>query len=96
MRRLQPDLILTQQLCDVCAVGYGSVARLAATLPGPPRVVKLEPFCLADVFTNIRTVAALTGMPARGEAVVATLAERVEAYSDRSYRDECTNLVIIC
>src|SRR5437660_1172615 len=40
--RLRPDVILTQKLCDVCAVGYGTVARLAETLPGPPQVVNLE------------------------------------------------------
>ena len=37
LRKLQPDVILTQKLCDVCAVGYGTVAKLAQTLPGPPR-----------------------------------------------------------
>ena len=36
---LRPDVILTQKLCDVCAVGYGTVARLAASLPGPPTVL---------------------------------------------------------
>ena len=35
LRQLRPDVILTQKLCDVCAVGYGTVARLARTLPGP-------------------------------------------------------------
>jgi len=54
LRELQPDVILTQKLCDVCAVGYGTVARLAATLPGPPTVVNLEPSSLADIFDNIR------------------------------------------
>ncbi|HEY3660885.1 MAG TPA: BtuF-related (seleno)protein, partial [Candidatus Udaeobacter sp.] len=39
LRKLQPDVILTQKLCDVCAVGYGTVAKLAQTLPGPPQVV---------------------------------------------------------
>ena len=37
LRELRPDVILTQKLCDVCAVGYGTVARLAETLPGPQR-----------------------------------------------------------
>src|SRR5215472_15088604 len=41
LRRLQPDVILTQKLCDVCAVGYGTVAKLAQTLPDPPRIVNL-------------------------------------------------------
>jgi iron complex transport system substrate-binding protein len=38
LRELRPDLILTQKLCDVCAVGYGTVARLAAAFPGPPKL----------------------------------------------------------
>ncbi|PQV64290.1 iron complex transport system substrate-binding protein [Abditibacterium utsteinense] len=79
MRELRPDLILTQKLCDVCAVGYGSVAKMAAQLPGPPRVVNLEPSCLEDVFANIRAVAVVTGVAARGETVVAGLRARVEA-----------------
>src|SRR5438874_425630 len=41
LRELRPDVILTQRLCDVCAVGYGTVAHLAETLPGPPQVVNL-------------------------------------------------------
>jgi hypothetical protein len=52
LRELRPDIILTQKLCDVCAIGYGTVARLAATLPGPPMVVNLEPSSLADIFAN--------------------------------------------
>ncbi len=54
LRELRPDLILTQKLCDVCAVGYGTVARLAAALPGPPKVVNLEPSSLSNIFENIR------------------------------------------
>jgi iron complex transport system substrate-binding protein len=57
LRKLQPDVILTQKLCDVCAVGYGTVAKLAQTLPGPPQVVNLEPTSLADIFGDIRRVA---------------------------------------
>jgi iron complex transport system substrate-binding protein len=79
LRSLRPDVILTQRLCDVCAVGYGSVLALAATLPGPPRVVNLEPSSLADIFANIRLVAETLGVPHRWEAVVAALGERVEA-----------------
>ena len=57
LRKLQPDAILTQRLCDVCAVGYGTVAKLAQTLPGPPQVVNLEPRSLSDIFDDIRRVA---------------------------------------
>src|SRR4030095_5556078 len=54
LRELRPDVILTQKLCDVCAVGYGTVARLAETLPGPPRVMNLEPTSFSDIFDDIR------------------------------------------
>jgi iron complex transport system substrate-binding protein len=77
LRDLAPDLILTQKLCDVCAPAYGSVAALAAALPSRPRVLNLEPKSLADVFDNVRAVAAAMGHPARAAAVVAGLEGRV-------------------
>ncbi len=84
LRELGPDVILTQQLCDVCAVGYGTVAWLAATLPGPPQVVNLEPSSLADIFENIQRVAQACGVPDRAEGVLAGLAARVEAVRSRA------------
>src|SRR5438128_9558221 len=84
LRELRPDVVLTQKLCDVCAVGYGTVARLAETLPGPPRVVNLEPSGLADIFENIREVAAACGVAERAERVIANLSARVEAVRDRA------------
>jgi iron complex transport system substrate-binding protein len=78
LRKLQPDLILTQRLCDVCAVGYGTVAKLVQTFPGPPRVVNLEPTCLADIFEDIRRVADACDVRERAEKLVVNLSERVE------------------
>src|SRR5216117_3438802 len=54
IRRLQPDVIITQRLCDVCAVGYESVTAFAATLPGPPHVINLDPSSVPDVLQDIR------------------------------------------
>ena len=84
LRRLRPDVIVTQRLCDVCAVAYGSVARFAATLPGPPQVVNLEPSSLADILANVRHVARVLGVPGRGDEVVQALEERVEAVRVRA------------
>jgi iron complex transport system substrate-binding protein len=83
LRRLKPDVILTQRLCDVCAVDYESVAAFAATLPGPPQVVNLEPSSLADIFENIRQVARVLGVPERADAVVTALTARVDAAQAR-------------
>ena len=78
LRELRPDVILTQKLCDVCAVGYGTVARLAETLPGPPTVVNLEPSSVSDIFDDIRRVAEACEVPARAEKLIANLSVRVE------------------
>ncbi len=84
LRQLRPHVILTQKLCDVCAVGYGTVARLAETLPGPPRVVNLEPSSLSDIFNDIRRVAQACGVPDRADEVIAKLSTRVEAVRNRA------------
>jgi iron complex transport system substrate-binding protein len=86
LRDLRPNLILTQKLCDVCAVGYGTVARLAETLPGPPRVVNLEPSSLSDIFDDIRLVAGVCGVPERADKLVAELLNRVEVVRHRAGR----------
>ena len=86
LRRLQPDVILTQKLCDICAVGYESVTAFAATLPGPPQVVNLEPACLQDVFEDILRVGRILGHESRGLGVVRSLAERVEAVRSAAER----------
>src|SRR5205823_10728635 len=78
LRELQPDVILTQKLCDVCAVGYGTVARLAESLPGRPRVVNLEPSSLADIFENIREVAAARGAAEGAEGGIVRTTRREE------------------
>jgi iron complex transport system substrate-binding protein len=86
LRTLQPDVILTQKLCDVCAVGYGTVAKLAQTLPGPPQVVNLEPTSLVDIFDDIRRVAETCDVPERAEKLIENLSERVENVRERSTR----------
>src|SRR6266542_1443427 len=93
LRELRPDVILTQKLCDVCAVGYGTVARLAENLPGPPQVVNLEPASLTDIFDDIRRVATVCGLPEHAEKLIASLSARVEIVQRRvkriSHRPGC-------
>ena len=89
LRELRPDVILTQKLCDVCAVGYGTVARLAETLPGPPHVVNLEPSSLSDIFNDLRCVAEACNVPERAEQLIARLSERVEIVRQRVARTTC-------
>ncbi len=86
LRELRPDVILTQKLCDVCAVGYGTVARLAETLPGPPQVVNLEPSSLSDIFDDIRRIAEICDVPERADKLLAKLLKRVEVVRHRAGR----------
>src|SRR5947209_16917226 len=53
LARLKPDLLLTQELCDVCAVGPPLVQDAVASLPEPPAVVSLEPRTLSEVLDSI-------------------------------------------
>jgi ABC-type Fe3+-hydroxamate transport system, periplasmic component len=89
IRELRPDVILTQKLCDVCAVGYGTIARLAANLPGPPKVVNLEPSSLSDIFDDIRRVAAACGGSARSDEVIGHLEARIEIVRQRAQAVGC-------
>ena len=84
LERLRPDLIVTQALCDVCAVAEEEVAAAACSLPGNPRVINLEPQTLAQVFDAIRQVAQAAGAVDHGEDVIAALAARVETVVARA------------
>jgi iron complex transport system substrate-binding protein len=77
---LAPDVIITQELCTVCAVSYDIVARAAKRISGDgPVVVSLEPSSLEDVYANILTVGELASAQTGAQALVATLREREAA-----------------
>jgi iron complex transport system substrate-binding protein len=80
---LHPDLILTQELCAVCAVSYPLVERAARRSEGPVQMVSFEPERLRDVFEHIALVGRLCGREAEAHEVVAGLRLRVEAVRER-------------
>jgi len=84
LQQLRPDLIVTQALCDVCAVAEGEVQAAVCALPGSPRVINLEPRTLSDVLDSIRDVATAAGVVQRGEELVRGLADRVAAVVART------------
>jgi iron complex transport system substrate-binding protein len=79
IRALRPDLILTQALCDVCAVMETDVRALAARLAPEPRVVSLSASTLDGVFDDIAAVAAAMDLAGRGETLLARLRARLLA-----------------
>lgn len=79
LSRARPDLILTQELCEVCAVAYPQVMEAARLLPGHPTVISLEPKTLADVLRSILDVGTATGTRERAQELVRGLWARVDA-----------------
>jgi iron complex transport system substrate-binding protein len=61
LHELEPDLIVTQELCPVCAVTYDEVVKEAGRIPSCPKVIALDPKTVGETMGDIRTVAAATG-----------------------------------
>ncbi|MGW6971848.1 cobalamin-binding protein [Streptomyces sp. NPDC054952] len=76
---LAPEVLLTQDLCDVCAVSYAGVSRAVRVLDGGPRVLSLEPRTLDDVLDCLVRVGELLGVPEVGRARRAHARARLEA-----------------
>lgn len=82
IRDLKPDLILTQALCDVCAVMETDVRALAARLRPVPRVISLSAATLDGVFADIAAVAAAIARADEGEELIAGLRARLRTVHD--------------
>lgn len=83
LERLAPGLIVTQELCEVCAVSYSIVDRAARRLTSDPRIISLEPSSLEDVYANIITLGDLTGNSERAKTLVAQLRDRENTVRSR-------------
>lgn len=86
LAQLQPDLILTQALCDVCAVSFALVQQAVRDLGGHPRILSLEPEDLAGIFDTIRIVGEMTQRTGEAVALLDTLRTRVERVHTTSLR----------
>ncbi|HYM19683.1 MAG TPA: cobalamin-binding protein [Candidatus Kapabacteria bacterium] len=82
LESLKPDIILTQQLCTVCAVSFDYVAEQAAKLSNTPRVINLEPRTLDEVFDSITEVGILAGKEAPAHQYVGRLKDRANVIQD--------------
>ena len=78
LAELKPNLIITQELCDVCAVSYKEVERAARVLEGETRVVSLEPTTLDEVLDTILLVGELTGRSGSATDKVRELRDRLQ------------------
>jgi iron complex transport system substrate-binding protein len=89
LRELKPDLILTQELCEVCAVSYKTVRQAARSFEADVKVVSLEPNTIDDIFANIRLVGELTNRIQKADELIRELDARVAAV--RAQTEAITN-----
>ncbi len=84
LAELKPEFIVTQALCDVCAVSAEEVNSVACRLPGQPRVINLEPMSLAQVFETIALLGTATRRQQQADRVLQLLQGRVAAVTSRT------------
>jgi iron complex transport system substrate-binding protein len=87
--RLAPDMIITQALCDVCALSSDEVRQCLSALARNPQLLSLQAHSLADILDDIRTVAAALGRYDRGERLVESLRARIDAIAAMTEGARC-------
>ena len=84
LEKLQPDLILTQELCAVCAVSYTKVREAARVLDADTKIVSLEPTSLEEIFDNILLVGRITDKLERAQELGSKLLSRIHAVKGKT------------
>lgn len=79
LRDAAPDLVITQELCDVCAVSYEDVRHAASRLAYPPNVVSLDPASIGNMLDDIQMLGDLCGVPDAASAFITELNGRIDA-----------------
>ncbi|MGI8749468.1 MAG: cobalamin-binding protein [Thermoleophilaceae bacterium] len=79
LHRLDPELIVTQAVCAVCAVSFDDVKAAAGRLDSEPDVISLDPTTLGEVLADIPRLAEAAGAQDEGEQLVELAAERIDA-----------------
>ena len=87
LRRLRPDVVVTQDVCEVCALSAAETVRAMDVLEPKPTVVSLHPHDLDGILDTVLTVGEAVGRQRRARQLVDSLAERIEAVAER-LRDE--------
>ncbi|TMI54231.1 cobalamin-binding protein, partial [Candidatus Bathyarchaeota archaeon] len=81
---LKPDLILTQELCHVCAVSYTKVKEAARVLDADTEIVSLEPTNLEEIVDNILLVGRMTGKQGEAEKLAAQMLQRINRVREKT------------
>ncbi len=82
LAELAPDLIVTQAVCEVCAVSYDDVRAVAERITSEPEVLSLDPTTIGEVLADVPRLAEAAGEPAAGERLVADAGRRLDAVAE--------------
>lgn len=86
LARLAPDLVVTQDLCHVCAASPDDLATALTRLPKTPQVVALTPHSLADVWNDIRSIGQATGRCKQAEELASEMEHAVQDIASKAER----------
>lgn len=95
IRELSPDLVLTQGVCDVCAVGESQATAGLQGLSPAPEIVALHPHRLDDVWEDILRVGRAAGVPARAARLVEEARGRIDAVRGRVGDRAAVDVVVL-
>lgn len=95
LRQLKPDLIVTQQLCEVCAVSEPLVREAAATLPGPPAVESFEPTTLDEVLDSYLRIGDLAGCRPQADRLHAHFREEIARLQRATSADDRPKALVL-
>jgi iron complex transport system substrate-binding protein len=95
LARLEPDLIVTQELCDVCAVAYSEVRRAVRRLPGDVPILSLEPRSVEEICTSVEEVGVATGHTDGAARAAASMRARVAEIASLDAPEPRTRVVCI-
>lgn len=93
---LEPDVVLTQSLCDVCAVPRSAVDEAVCSMPAAAAVVSLDPHCLGEVIESIEDAGEALGVTERAQRVASDLRDRIDAVQAAVARTTARPRVFCC
>lgn len=83
LKQIKPDIIVTQKLCEVCAVTYDNVARAAHMLNPVPELLSIEPNSLSGIYDSIETLGKAAGLESKAREIVTGLKKRENAVAEK-------------
>lgn len=83
LKKLRPDIILTQEICDVCAISWTEVKKAARVLNGDTKIISLEPESLGDIFANIMLVGESSRKSQESRKIINGLKKRLKNLDSR-------------